>query len=140
MLELAMVKDGNRLAPADPVSDEALQGLPNGKEFLVSIRTPRNIRQFKLAWALAAKVAEACDFLHDQEDAMDWLKIKARHVKIIQHDGQVAIIPRSIAFASLSQEAFKRVLDRMIYVTCTEIVPGLEEGDLRREIEGMIGA
>ena len=137
-----MRREGNRLAPVDPISEEELQKIPLNKDILVTFKTPRNLRQFRLAWALAHKVAEACDFLHDNEDAMDWLKIKARHVKFIQdpRTKQVAIVPKSIAFASLSQDAFKRVLDRMIYVTITEIIPGLKESDLRREIEKMVGA
>lgn len=140
-LEIAMRREGNRLAPVDPISEEDLQKVPLAKDVLVTVRTPRNLRQFRMAWALAAKVAASCDFLHDSEDAMDWLKIKARHVKMIQdpRTQQVAIIPKSIAFASLSQDAFKRVLDRMVYVVCSDIVPGLDESSLRREIEDMVG-
>lgn len=140
--ELAMRREGNRLAPVDPLSEEELQCVPLNRDLLVTIKTPRNLRQFRLAWALATKVADACGFLHDKEDSMDWLKIKARHVKYIQdpHTQIVSIIPKSIAFASLSQDAFKRVFDRMVYVTVTEIIPGLKESDLRREIEKMVGA
>ena len=141
-IEIAMRREGNRLAPVDPMSEEDLQKIPCKNDVLVTVRSPRNIKQFRLAWALASKVAASCDFLHDSEDAMDWLKIKARHVKMLQdpRSGQVAIIPKSIAFASLSQDAFKRVLDRMVYVTITEIVPGLDEGTLRAEISAMVGA
>jgi hypothetical protein len=140
--ELAMRREGNRLAPMDEMSAEELAKVPLNKDLLVTIKTPRNTRQFRLAWALAKKVSEACDFLQDSESAMDWLKIKARHVKIIQNPktGQVVIIPKSIAFASLSQDAFKRVLDRMIYVTVTEVIPGLDEGKLRAEIMAMVGS
>lgn len=140
--ELAMRRDGNRLAPVDPISDEELSKIPLGKDLLVTVRTPRNMRQFRLAWALAKKVSDACDFLPDAETSMDWLKLKARHVKIIQdpRTQQVAIIPKSIAFASLSQDAFKRVFDRMVYVVCAEIIPGLDEGKLRAEIAAMVGA
>ena len=135
-----MRREGNRLAPVDPMSEEDLQKVPLAKDVLVTVRSPRNIKQFRLAWALAAKVADACEFLHDPADAMDWLKVKARHVKLITdpRTGQVAIIPKSIAFASLSQDAFKRVLDRMIYVTVSEIIPGLDEGKLRAEISAMV--
>lgn len=124
------------LFAADPVSAEEFALIPNDKQLLVTTKTPRNIKQHKLVWALAKKVAEAVDFLHDQDDAMDWLKIKARHVRMLQDPktGQVAIMPKSIAFASLSQQDFSRVLNRMIYVTCTEIIPGLEESVLRDEI------
>ena len=142
MSEIAMRREGNRLAPVDPISEEELQRVPLNRDLLVTVKTPRNTRQFRLAWALAAKVAEACDFLHDSEDAMDWLKIKARHVKVIQNPktNQVVIIPKSIAFASLGQDAFKRVFDRMVYVTVTEVIPGLDEGKLRAEISAMVGA
>lgn len=136
-----MRRQGNRLVAVDPISEDELKLLPDDRDVLVTAKTPRNIKQHRLAWALAEKVSEACDFLHDREDAMDWLKIKARHVKIIQEPftQQVAIVPKSIAFASLSQQAFKRVLDRMIYVTCSEIIPGLDEGTLRGELEAMCG-
>lgn len=136
-----MRREGNRLAPVDPVSEEELLKFPTTKGLLVTAKSPRNLRQFRLAWALASKVADSVDFLQDRTDAMDWLKIKARHVKFLQdpRTGQVAIVPKSIAFASLSQDAFARVFNRMIYITCSEIIPGLDEGKLRGEIEAMVG-
>ena len=51
--ELAMRRDGNRLAAVDPVSEEELMRVPTTKDVLVTIKSPRNVRQFKLAWALA---------------------------------------------------------------------------------------
>jgi hypothetical protein len=139
-IQILMQKEGNRLVPCNQTSEDDLANVAAKKPIMVSLSSPRNPKQFALAWALATKVAEACDFLHDKEDGMDWLKIKARHVKMITdpRTGNVAIIPKSIAFASLSQDAFKRVLDRMIYVTVTEIVPGMDEGKLRAEISAMV--
>lgn len=128
------------LFPRNEMSDGDLRSVSQDRDLLVTVKTPRNPKQFALAWALAQKVSEACEWLHDKEDAMDWLKLKARHVKMLQdpHTQKVAIVPKSIAFASLSQDAFKRVLDRMIWVTVNEIVPGLDESVLRREIESMV--
>ena len=128
------------LFPVNEISDEDLRALPAKGDVLVTVKSPRNPKQFALAWALATKVSEACDWLPDKETAMEWLKVKARHVKIIQdpRTHKIAIIPRSIAFASLGQDAFKRVLDRMIWVATNEILPGLDEGKLRAEIEAMV--
>lgn len=127
---------------ASPVSEDDFSATPHDKDLLVTAKPPRNPRQFALAWALATKIAESCDWIHDKQDGMDWLKIKARHVRMLQdpRTGQVAIVPKSIAFASLSQQNFSRVFNRMVYVTTTEIIPGLKESDLRREIEAMTGA
>ena len=139
--EIAMRREGNHLVPVDEVAAEEVRLIPTTQDVLVTVKTPRNVRQFKLAWALAQKVSEAVDFLHDREDAMDWLKIKARHVRMLQNPRtkQVLIIPKSIAFASLGQDAFARVFNRMVWITCNEIIPGLEEGSLRAELEAMVG-
>jgi hypothetical protein len=136
-----MRREGTHLVPVDEVSADQIRLIPTTKSLLVEVKTPRNVRQFKLAWALAQKVSEAVDFLHDREDAMDWLKIKARHVRMLQNPRtkQVAIIPKSIAFASLGQDAFARVFNRMVWITCNEIIPGLQEGPLRAELEAMVG-
>ena len=139
--EIAMRRQGNRLAPVDPISEDDLSKVPADRDVMVTIKTPRNLRQFRLAWALAQKVSEGTDFLADRDVAMSWLKIKARHVDMIQDPktGQVAIVPKSIAFASVTQDQFKRIFDRMVFITITEIIPGLDEGSLRKEIEDMVG-
>ena len=141
MPEIVMRREGNHLVPVDELGVDDVRLIPAGKDVMVTARAARNIRHHRLAWVLATKVAEACDFLHDKVDGMDWLKIKSRHVKMLQdpRTGQVAIIPKSIAFASLSQQDFARIFDRMIYVTCNEIIPGLDEGSLRAEIESVVG-
>lgn len=141
MDELHMVREGNHLVPLDEMSSEELARLPLKQQVLVTVRVPRNIRQHRLAWALATKVAEACEWLHDREDAMAWLKIKARHVRYIHdhHNGETQIVPKSIRFAALDQMGFDRVFKRMVYITVSEIIPGLDEEALRAEIESMVG-
>lgn len=137
-----MRREGSHLVPVDAIAAEEIGEIAASTELMVSIRMRRHPKQHRLAWALAEKVAQACDFLHDREDAMDWLKIKARHVRFIQNPktGEVAIVPKSIAFASLSQAAFNRFFNRLIYVVCTEVVPGMKEEDLRAEVLKMVGA
>ena len=136
-----MRREGNHLVPVDPVSAEMLAEIPTSKDVMVTVKVPRNLRHFRLAWVLADVVSKSCEWLPDREAAMDWLKIKSRHVRII-HDplrNKTAIIPRSIAFASLDQAGFKRVFDRMVNVVVTEIIPGLDEAKLRQELESIVG-
>src|ERR1700722_1015636 len=116
-----MRREGGHLVPVDAVSAEMLAEIPLNTGVMVTIKVPRNLRQFRLAWVLADIVSKSCDWLPDRETAMDWLKIKARHVRMI-HDplrNKTAIIPKSIAFASLDQAGFKRVFDRMVSVVVT---------------------
>ncbi len=140
-IEIPMKREGQHLVPVDQVAAEMLAEVPTSTGVMVTVKVPRNLRQFRLAWALADLVSKSVDWLPDRESAMDWLKIKARHVRMI-HDplrGTTAIIPKSIAFQSLDQVGFRRVLDRMINVTTTDIIPGLEEGALRAELEAIVG-
>jgi hypothetical protein len=140
-IEIPMRRDGPHLVPADAVSAEMLQEVPMYTGVMVTVKVPRNIRQFRLAWALADIISKSVDWLQDRESSMDWLKIKCRHVRMI-HDprsGNVVIVPKSISFASLPQEGFARLLNRMIYVTTTEIIPGLQESALRAELETIVG-
>lgn len=140
-IEIPMRREGAHLVPVDAVAAEMLAEVPTNTGVMVTVKVPRNLRQFRLAWALADIVSKSVDFLADRESAMDWLKIKARHVRMI-HDplrNVTAIVPKSISFASLDQAGFARVLNRMIYVTTTEIIPGLEESSLRAELESIVG-
>jgi hypothetical protein len=136
-----MRREGNHLVPIDQIAADMLGEVPTSTGVMVTIKVPRNLRQFRLAWALADIVSKSCDWLADRESAMDWLKIKSRHVRMIQDPlrGTIAIVPKSISFASLDQAGFARVLNRMIYITTTEIIPGLEEGALRAELEAIVG-
>jgi hypothetical protein len=139
MTEIIMRRRGSALVPVTEIDAEAIASIPEGKDVFVTPKHRRNPKHHRLAWALAEKLSEMCDF-NDREDAMDFLKIKARHIKMIMdpRSGHVEIVPKSISFASLDQQAFSRIFNRMVWVICNEIVPGLEETALRREVEAMV--
>ncbi len=140
-IEIPMKREGSHLVPVDAVSEEMLAEVPTNTGVMVTVKVPRNLRQFRLAWVLADIVAKSVDFLSDREAAMDWIKIKARHVRMI-HDplrNVTAIVPKSISFEKLDQVGFNRVFNRMIFVVTTEIIPGLDEGTLRAELESIVG-
>lgn len=136
-----MRRINGKLETIDPVSAEAFEHVPCNKDLFVVIRSRRNPKQHRLAWALASKITDGCDFLHDSEEAMTYLKYKTKHVKIVvdHKTGQSFVMPKSISFASMTQEQFSRFLNRAIYVVCSEIIPGLPEKTLRAELQAMVG-
>lgn len=140
MTDLVMRKVAGKLVSVCQMSDDDMASVPSDRDLIVTVRAPRNPKQHRLAWALANKLSQCCDYLPDAESAMDYLKIRARHVKIVTNPGtgHVFLIPKSIAFASVDQTAFNRLFNRMVWVVCNEIVPGLDEGQLRDEIEAMV--
>src|SRR5690606_28244028 len=88
------------LFTVDEMSFDELMKVPSEKTSLIAVKSPRNPRHHALAWALAAKLAEACDWLHDAEDAMNYLKVRARHVTWVTNPltGETVSRPKSIAF------------------------------------------
>lgn len=122
------------------ISEEDFRILPTSRDLIVTASTARNVTQLAKTWVLAQKIADACEWLGDKESAMVWLKLKSRHAKLLTdpETGEVALVPKSIAFASLPQEGFNRIFNRMIYVTMTEIIPGIDEKALRASVEEMI--
>lgn len=133
-----MRRQGARLVPVDDISADELVRVPSDKDVLVKIVSHKNMKLFRMLWALAAKVADACDHLHDREDAMDELKIRTRYVKYITNPitGDVRIVPKSLT--KLDGAGLNRLADRMIHVICRDIVPGMNQGALKAEIMKMI--
>lgn len=110
----------------------------------VKATQPRSLRQLRFAWALARKVADSGALGEvDHTDAMDWLKMKCRHVRYVtnvhRNGTETIVVPKSIRFAAMDQTAFQRLMNRMIYVVVSEVLPDVPEGVLRAEIEAMAG-
>jgi hypothetical protein len=139
MIEIAMRRQGARLIPVDELSADSLVSVPADKDVLVKVSSPQNLKLLRKLWALAAKVAESCDHLHDREDAMDELKIRARHIKYVVSSvtGEFQIVPKSLT--KLDGAGLSRLADRMMHVICRDIVPGMDENALRAEIMEMVG-
>lgn len=135
--EIVMRKKGGRLEPVDQVSADDLASIPNDKDLLVTVKSPKNLKQLRFIWALAQKIADALDG-YDKDTAMDLLCEQSRHVKIVFHPvtGRAFVTRKSLS--NLDGAALSRLINRMVYVACFEIVPGLDEGALRDEIEAMV--
>lgn len=136
--EIVMRRKGMRLEPVDQIAADDLASVPLDRDLIVTVKAPKNTKQMRFAWALAQKIADARDEIHDKDVAMDVLCEMTRHVKMVVNpvSGHAFMVRKSIS--ALDGAAFSRLLNRMVYVTVTEIVPGLDEGQLRDEIEAMI--
>lgn len=138
-----MRRVANHLVPVNEMASDDLTLVPADQDVFVTVRSRRSPAQHRMAWALAQKLAEACDFLHDREEAMEYLKMKCRHVRWViepargRRPERTYMMPKSIAWASLTQERFSRLFNRMIFVVCSDVLPDLKESDLRKEIEAM---
>lgn len=137
--EIVMRKRGRSLVTVDFMGDDEMDRLPEGSDLLVTVtRKPtRTLEQLRWAWSLAGKIAEAHPNL-DKDKAMDSLCELCRHVDVMVSPitGHAFLKRRSIS--NLSIDEMSRLIDRMIYVTCETIMPGVDNEELRAEIEAMV--
>ena len=121
--------------------EEDWQAVPVDTEVRAELATERNSQMLKFVWCLAGKIADNTDFYLDRTDAMDGplgLKMRAHHCKPVTDPKTGEVTLRPMSLKRLSNEAFHRLLKRMVWVTCNEILPGVDEPALRAEIEQMI--
>lgn len=111
------LRKGNCLVPADFVAEEWLQSVPDGKEVLIDWRKPRHPENHRHLFAILRLAVEQLDGYADTESLLDALKIACGHVRpVMKANGDMIFLPKSINFASMGEEQFKRFKDRALYV------------------------
>jgi len=144
MTKVALTKTlAGTLAAVDPEGEEFLARLKPGAVVRADWKRARNPARFRKFWALVKICQDNTDTTLSKEAWADYLKILAGHVETIRrrrkYHEEVIQLPKSIAFGKIGESEFSAFLDRLINAICTEVIPGLPEGDLRRELEQITG-
>lgn len=124
-----------------PVFEEDFGHIKMNAEVQVKATTPRSLRQLKFAWALATKIADACDWVETKEDCMDFMMIEARHFRRIYDPlrGVAILKPKPTNFGAMDGTDYTRLLKRLVHVAVTIMVPGMNDAELQAEILQMVG-
>jgi hypothetical protein len=126
------------------VFEQEWETIHQGVDVTVTATQSRNVKQFRLFWALAKKIADS-GVLGDADarDVVNWLLLKCKHVRYVTNkhrDGiETTPIVKSIRFAQMDQTEFNRLFARAMFIVVSEILPDMPEGDLRAEVEQMAG-
>ncbi len=127
------------LFPSSEMADEDMSLIGMGNDVTVTVvsKAAETIRKFM--WALATVVGRSVEGCHDKDDGMELLCVKCRHMthKLDPVTGKMEIRRKSTL--RIGGEVQLRLLKRMIYVTETEIIPGIDSSALRAELEKMVG-
>lgn len=128
------------LKPADALSEERLTAIraKPGDILRADIVRPRSGPHHRWFMALLKTVSDAMGGEWTPENLRLWLKLKAGFVEVYEIDGKTIIKPRSMSFASMKQDEFSEVSQRMIDLICAELIPGMAASDLRREVESFL--
>ena len=113
----AFIKRGKTLVPADFLAEEFIDSLPENKEILVTARTPRHPGNHKHFFAILRLACEQLPEHPDEDSLLDALKIACGHTRsVMKVDGEMIFLPKSINFAAMSEESFRRFKNRALYV------------------------
>jgi hypothetical protein len=128
------VKRGLTLVPADIAAEEMLADLEDGKEIILSARMSRNPQHHRWFFALMRKVCDNTDDWKDEDELLDAIKLATGHVqRRMKLDGTMYQAPRSISFAAMGQDKFKRFVDRALYVLSKAL--GFDAETLMAEVD-----
>ena len=142
----AFVRRGNTLVPADFVAEEWLRDIPDGKEILIDWRKPRHPENHRHFFAILRLASEHLPDYPDEDSLLDALKIAVGHTRsVMKADGEMIFLPKSINFAAMGEDQFKRFKNRALYVLsrilgfdATTLLPEIDERNARHNSDEMI--
>ena len=135
MTKASFIKRNGGLFPTGRDGEELLREWADGKECMVKVHVPRNIRHHRLLFALLNTIVDSGAWDGTTETLLDWCKIGTGHVRtIVGPDGKTYFVPKSIKFESMAQDKFSRWFDRVIWLICDRLLDGQNWEGLRDEI------
>ena len=108
-----MRRKGSYLFPVSPFDDEVLCGVEAGKDVEVTFKQRRSVPQMRLYWVMLAGVVAATECHASAERLHDALKFAMGYTTPLKlMDGQIVMVPDSIAFSRMGPDEFKGFFDR----------------------------
>lgn len=124
-----------KLEPIDETGRDSLARIAHDTILSVEVKRPRNIQHFRKFWALVSLIYANQTRYRSPEELVDAIKVLAGHCFPVRlRNGTEVRIPKSIAFHAMSQDEFEKFYDRVVDIVVTEIIPGLNREDLKREL------
>lgn len=138
-IEVLLVREGSKLAAADPISAEIIAGFTQRETITASIRRPRNPKHHRKLFALLKVVFEAQTTFATLEQLLGALKLAVGLFDTgLTIDRVPYVVPRSISFAAMDQTSFSIVYDKMVDVILTKILPSADRADLEAQVHEIL--
>jgi hypothetical protein len=127
------------LVPADIHADEWLGTLPFKREVIITSRQPRSPEHHRWFFAMLKKVLDNTDNRWSSvEELRDALKIATGYFEVkMDMAGEYYRVPRSMSYASMKGDEFKRFVDACLYHI--QLHTGIDPVELMREVDAEEG-
>ena len=137
---LLRAASGEAMFAYDHTSADYLAKLKPGEIVRAEIRRCRNPRQHRLYWALIGAIFPQQSAWATQEQLHNAIKCAVGYCDTFRlTDDRIMTSPKSIAFGNMPQDEWEQFFDKVIALVCERIIPGLQDKDLRQQVEEMIG-
>jgi hypothetical protein len=138
-IDCLLVRQGQRLAAADPISLEAIESIREKETVTATLRRARNPRHHAKLFALLNIVHPHQKGYPTVGDLLVALKVSTGLFDTVQSVDRIPIIiPKSISFASMSQSDFEQWYERAIDVILTRILPNVNKDELNDEVASIM--
>jgi hypothetical protein len=125
--------------PNSPMADEDVARVAMHSETMHRITSEKNLKALNFLWGLVHKTADNCDLFLDRYEAMDKLKLRVGYSKPVYDPELHKMVNRPKSLKRITDEQLRLLTERMLDVICAEIIPGMDQNDLRREVEEWAG-
>lgn len=123
------------LVPADEAAKQAVKRWKMGETLKCSVRKPRDYKNHRRYFGLLNLTFENQDKYTSFEHFRKAVQIAAGHVdELISLEGEVLLLPKSIAYDALDEMEFSKVFGETMTV-CAKILGDLDLDHLRIEVE-----
>lgn len=123
-----------------PVFESEWSSISVGAEVVAECTVPETAKYRKFFHALCGKLADNVEWLDGDKDlAKQQLLLECRHATYHHDKLRSKTEIRAKTTKNLSSDQWIRLLRRASHAVSTKFIPGMPEGDLKREIEAMIG-
>lgn len=108
---------GNHLVPSDLAAQELVESLPEGKAVLMDMRRARSAKNHAHLFSILHVACEQLEGFPDEETLLDSLKLATNLTRPVRRtNGEIIWIPRSINWAAMPEDEFRRWKARALYV------------------------
>lgn len=126
------------LVPEDDDAATLIRKVPVGTVLRVEWHRPRNVGHMRKFMKLVDTVYHNQSRYRSKDAMLFALKIWLGHCETVETRNGPMAMPLSISFHKLDQDGFDDLWNRCVRFFCEEVIPGLKEGDLKREIEDLV--
>ena len=129
---------GSHFEPNDLAAQEMLESVKDGETVVLTYKKSRSAKNLAHYHVLLRAALDHMDQYQDTDALGDTVKLAVGHVRPIQKlDGEVILMPKSIAETAMDEDEFRRFKNRAIYILNRElgfdIVGYCEENYRRRQ-------